>query len=137
MVRTKTREQRSPDEEEVKAARKRVKTALVERAAEAEKQCKVVVGALAVLRRLQTEVREVDSEKVSMRGDRGDDEFCDLIGEFIPSSKLKEIEDRMENAVENAARLVEEGGDDEVVVVGETAAVAVVTPVYRRRHPSP
>ena len=124
MARTKTREKRTPrpSEEDVNAARKRVKTAMVERAAEVEKQCYVVVEALAVLRRLQNEVHAVDAESVALQGERGDDEkFCDLAGVFIPNSSLREMEQYMDSAVENVWRFVGEvvaveknagGGDD-------------------------
>ena len=126
MARIRHRDPR-PSKEEINTARKRVKKALVERAPEAEKQCKVIVEALAVLRTLQNEVHAVDYGGVALRGDRDDcDEFSDLAGEFIAERKFGDMESTIQDAVDNARRLIEERGDGVTVVEEKTTADFVV-----------
>ena len=90
-------------------ARKRVKKALVERASQAAAHCKVIVEALTSLRRLQTEVRGIDTERHALKGKRSSKvEYCDLSGEFIHEKRFTLMEDYAHQAMSNAERLIKE-----------------------------
>ena len=98
----------------IKDARKRVKKALVERAAQVATHCKVIVETLASLRKLQAEVRAVDVERYGIRGERSSEaEFSDLSGEFIVERKFISMESTAEEALSNAERLIAEDGEEE------------------------
>ena len=87
----------------LQAARERVKKALVERAAAVETQCKVIVEAMAVLRKLQEEVKE----------EAGSDYDDDDELEFVP----ERVFESMEDAVLNIRKSIEEKGEPSAAAV--------------------
>ena len=97
-----------PSPDAIKAARKKVLKAMVERAPEVERQSKVIIEALRVMQRLQMEVYAKDKKGHATY--RGGAWICDgFSNHFVPSDVRVTLDSMLQNTdriILNARKLI-------------------------------